>query len=103
VNVALGVPVVGALLVLVLLRKIVPGWALDDQKAAYEERIADMKAGYERQLDAANRQNDQARADLAETARELRETTPVLVRANDALTATQDVLSEILRRGALHG
>lgn len=98
-TVVLGVPVFGVLLALVLLRKVVPGWALDDQQQAASERVADLRASYEREI--ANRDATIAhlRAAQMELTNELRETGPTLVRANDGMRATQDLLREFLHRG----
>jgi hypothetical protein len=98
-NVVLGVPAFGALLALVLLRKVVPGWALDDQKQAAAERVADLRASYEREIAVRDATVADLRAAQVELTRELRETGPTLVRANDGMRATQDLLREFLHRG----
>lgn len=98
-GVVLGVPVFGVLLVLVLLRKVVPGWSLDDQKEAAAERVADLRAGYEREIAVRDATIADLRAAQVELTKELRETGPTLVRANDGMRATQDLLREFLRRG----
>ncbi len=96
----LGVPVFGVLLVLVLLRKVVPGWSLDDQKQAAAERVADLRAGYEREIATRDAIITHLREAQVELTRELRETGPTLVRANDGMRATQDLLREFLHRRA---
>lgn len=98
VNVVLTAPLLATLIGLMVTRKVVFGWALDEQKRTAEAHAAEMRAGYERDVAARERWIAELRADLADANRELRETTPTLVRANDSLKQTQDLLREILRR-----
>jgi hypothetical protein len=111
VNIVLTAPLLATLIGLLVARKLVFGWVLDEAKATYESRSAEMKAGHAREIEEIRRSYERelaardvvithVRADYAEISHELRETGPTLVRANDGLRATQDLLREVLRRGS---
>jgi len=105
-NIVLGVPVFGILLVLVMMRKIVPGWLLTRQDEECARCKADLKEGYLREiallkerLERVSQDEDDARAQVHELGeRAYRELVPTIVRANDSLRATQDLLREIAIR-----
>ena len=105
-NIVLGVPVFGILLILVMMRKIVPGWMLTRQEEECSKRIAELREGYEREivslkatLDRVSADKDEARGQVHELGeRAYRELVPTIVRANDSLRATQDLLREIAIR-----
>jgi hypothetical protein len=107
-NLVLGVPVFGVLLILVMMRKVVPGWLLTRQEEECSKRVIDLKEGYQREitilrerLDKANRDEDDAREQMRELGeRAYREMVPTIVRANDSLKATQDLLQEIAIRAS---
>jgi len=107
-NLVIGVPVFGVLLILVMMRKIVPGWMLTRQEEECTRRIAELREGYEREivllksrLDKSNADEDEAREQIHELGeRTYRELVPILVRANDSLRSTQDLLREITIRAS---
>jgi len=105
-NILLGVPVFGVLLILVMARKIIPGWMLTRQEEESKQRVLDLREGYEREilllktrLDRVTAAEDAAREQVHELGeRAYRELVPTIVRANDSLRATQDLLREIAIR-----